>query len=124
MISAEILADSLSPCGSRLTTFKLVYPRFIHSELLTHRLFSRNAASSRAIPIIKMIRSILRSPAKPVSWGQNGKGMQAKRDLPSGRRAAAELVWLLACWCACGFSWLLYKLGVHKQLANRVTEPF
>lgn len=124
MIRATIVADSIGPSGKRITSFLLTYPRFIHAELMTHRLFSRNAASSRAIPIGRMIRDILRTPAKPVSWGQNGKGMQAKAELPRSRRKSAELVWLVASWFACGFSWLLSKLGVHKQLANRVTEPF
>ena len=53
--SARILLDSLSPSGARLTTMEVRYPRFIHSEMMTHRVFSRNAASSRAIPIKKMI---------------------------------------------------------------------
>ena len=124
MVSAEIVADSLAPCGTRLTTFLLVYPRFIHSELLTHRQFSRNSASSRAVPIGKVIRGVLRHPARPVQWGANGKGMQARAVLPRSRAACANLVWTLACWAACAFSWVLYKFGVHKQIANRLTEPF
>lgn len=123
MISTEIIADSRGPAG-RITTFKLVYPRFIHSELMTHRALSRNAASSRAIPIRRMIRDVLKSPAMPVSWGQNGKGMQSKKELPRSRRATAALLWVLASWFACGFAWLLSRFGVHKQLANRLLEPF
>ena len=124
MISASIIADSVSPVGDRITTFVLAYPRFFHSELMTHRAFSRNAASSRAIPIQKMIKNIWDNPAMPVSWGQNGKGMQAKGELPLYRAKVAKLVWLTACKFACFFSWLLYQIGVHKQIANRVTEPF
>lgn len=124
MIKADIIADSINPAGRRVTTFILVYPRYILAELNTHRMFCRNSASSRAIPIHRMISSILHEPAMPVTWGQNGKGMQAKGELPKSRQWAAKLVWLMACYFACGVSWLLSKLGVHKQLANRVTEPW
>jgi thymidylate synthase ThyX len=124
VIRAEIIADSLAPCGKRLTTFLLTYPRYIHAEVMTHRQFSRNAASSRAIPIHKMLKTILKEPATPVSWGANGKGMQASGELPRSRVWVAKAVWLVACYFACASSWLLSKLGVHKQLANRLTEPF
>lgn len=50
--------------------------------------------------------------------------MQAKGELSRSKQMTALLIWTLACWSACAFSWLLYKLGVHKQLANRLTEPF
>lgn len=66
MIEARIEADSVSPAGSRITTFVLTYPRFIHSELMTHRVFSRNAASSRAIPFSRMVRMVRDNPAGPV----------------------------------------------------------
>src|SRR4051812_11787989 len=81
MIKAEIIADSLNPSGSRLTTFILEYPRFVHAELMTHRMFSKNAASSRAIPIEKMIQQVIDNPAMPVWWGKNQSGMQAKEEL-------------------------------------------
>ena len=76
-IKAEIIADSISPKGHRLTTFILEYPRFIHAEVMTHRVFSKNAASSRAIPIEKMIEQIQQNPAMPFWWGKNLSGMQA-----------------------------------------------
>ena len=53
MIEAKIIADSLSEAGKRIVTFELQYQRFIHGEVMTHRLFSRNAMSSRAIPVKK-----------------------------------------------------------------------
>ena len=59
MIKSEIIADSINVCGNRLTTFILEYPRFIHAEVMTHRVFSKNAASSRAIPIEKMIQQVI-----------------------------------------------------------------
>jgi len=68
MIEAEIIKDSIAPSGSRLTTFVLTYPRFIHSEFMTHRMFSRNASSSRAIPFKKQIKMIEEQMACPISY--------------------------------------------------------
>jgi hypothetical protein len=124
MIEAKIIADSIGPSGKRLTTFELTYPRFIHSELMTHRALSKNSASSRAIPVKKMRQRIRRNPAMPVSWGQNQKGMQASTELSGWRRKLAIFFWLLGCRFALFVSWVLEKLGVHKQIANRVTEPW
>jgi hypothetical protein len=123
-IQVKVIADSVGPSGKRITTFELRYHRFIHSEFMTHRAFSRNAASSRAIPIAKMLRRIKAEPALPLSWGTNQKGMQAGAELTGWRRWLAIRVWLLACRVACALSWTLSKLGVHKQVANRLTEPF
>jgi thymidylate synthase ThyX len=81
MIKSEIICDSLNPVGDRLTTFIFEYPRFVHAEFMTHRVFSRNAASSRAIPIEKMIEQVKINPAMPVWWGKNQSGMQAKEEL-------------------------------------------
>lgn len=121
-ILAKIICDSVAPCGKRLTTFELVYPRFIHSELMTHRVFSRNAASSRAIPIEKMLARIQYDPAMPVFWAMNQKGMQAVAEVEN--IAAARLAWLEACNSAIDHSRKLAALGLHKAIANRVTEPF
>ena len=67
-ISAEIVADSIDPRGNRITSVLLTYPRFIHSELLTHRMFSRNSASSRAIPFAKMVKMVQKDPFIPIAW--------------------------------------------------------
>jgi hypothetical protein len=123
-ITATVLEDSLSPEGIRLTTFQLRYPRFIHSELMTHRVFSRNASSSRAIPIMRMIRNTVADMAEPVAWGRNKPGMQAGKNLTGFRRWIARRLWRTAGWTAAGFAYLLAKSGVHKQIANRVIEPW
>ena len=75
-IKAGIIADSINQQGNRVTTYILTYPRIIHAELLTHRLFSRNAASSRAIPAKKMIKMIEEDPFIPIAWQKAHKGMQ------------------------------------------------
>ena len=73
-ISARIVADSVSPQGHRITTFVLTYPRMIHSEVMTHRLFSRNAASSRAIPFKRMMEDVENDPFIPIAWQKDHKG--------------------------------------------------
>lgn len=122
MISAKILADSVSEYGDRITTFELEYPRFIHSELLTHRVFSRNSASSRAIPIDKTIEGVLNSLAMPVEWGVNRPGMQAE-ELHSDPQLC-QATWEEAVQSAAVQAEELAALGLHKQIVNRVLEPF
>lgn len=121
-ISAKIVADSISKHGIRLTTMELNYPRFIHSEFLTHRMFSRNAASSRAIPIEKMLEQVRQSPAMPVHWGKNQPGMQARKeiDFPT----LAQDIWKYASELAVDRAYELKDLDIHKQIVNRLLEPF
>lgn len=120
MISAKIIADSISEAGDRITTFELEYPRFIHGELMTHRMFSRNAASSRAIPIDKMIDQVLNFPSMPVEWGLNQSGMQAGGKHPSP--VTCEWAWKQAAKRAVDSARELQDLGLHKQLVNRWLE--
>lgn len=123
-ITAKVLADSISPEGIRLTTFELRYPRFIHSEFLTHRTFSRNASSSRAIPVQRMIEDLRRDPAMPEFWGTNKPGMQAGAELTGTDLAHAKERWLGAMEDAIYHAQKLIDLGLHKQIANRILEPW
>lgn len=127
-IDVKVIADSVfaarSPDYFRLTTMAVTYPRFIHSEFMTHRAFARNASSSRAIPATRMIRNIMQDMAEPVEWGSNKPGMQAGQELSGFHRAAAKTLWRGAGYMACGTSYVLHKLGAHKQIVNRVTEPW
>lgn len=124
MISAKVIQDSISEVGIRITTMELLYPRFIHSEFMTHRVFSRNSASSRAIPIDKMIETIENNPASPIHWGKNQAGMQAKEQLEDHKLWQAQQIWLAAAKDAIQHSRNMAELGVHKQIANRITEPY
>lgn len=124
-IKASIIAHSVSEnTGKEIITFELEYPRFIHSEFMTHRLFSRNAASSRAIPVTKMLTQVWNNPAMPVYWGKNQAGMQSDTSLIGWHLTIANTLWKFSAKVAASLSWLFMKLGVHKQLANRITEPF
>jgi thymidylate synthase ThyX len=136
MITTEIIADSLSPQGHRLTTFILEFPRFILPELNTHRVFSKNAASSRAIPIEKMIKQVIDNPAMPVWWGKNQSGMQAKEEISdtsdwiilNGSHTTPRQFcmdeWLRARDSAIEHVRHLADAGLHKQIANRILEPW
>lgn len=122
--NVRIIADSISPAGKRITTWELTYPRFVHAELMTHRLFSRNSASSRAIPVKKLRERVRKDPAMPLWWGRNQSGMQAREELVGVRRWLAVKLWLWARWFAIWLSWAFEKIGLHKQIANRVLEPW
>lgn len=126
LISVKIVADSISPSGSRITTFELEYPRIIHSELMTHRLLSRNAMSSRAIPIKKMIEQVQQNPAMPVKFGKNQPGMQdaGEHSAQLGDGYSAEEWWKLAGLSAARFAAEFADAGYHKQIANRLLEPY
>jgi hypothetical protein len=122
-ISAKIITDSASPAGNRMTTFELVYPRYLHGEIMTHRLFGRNAQSSRAVPVTKTI-AVNKQAVEPLIWGQNVAGMQSKGALEGWRLSLAKFTWRCASNTAFAMSKVLAKLGLHKQWANRITEPF
>lgn len=122
--TAVIVADSISPTGIRLTTFQLRYWRPIHSELMTHRVFSRNAGSSRARPSSTIIEQVRNEPWGPIHWGINQKGMQAEDELDGTRLDNAKHLWVGAAEEAAHFAAELAMLGVHKQIVNRLLEPF
>lgn len=124
MIEAKIITDSIGPHRVRLTTFVLDYPRFIHAELMTHRVFSRNASSSRAIPVEKILSKIKETPAMPIHWGLNQKGMQADKEADKLTGAVCESLWLQARDAAVDIATTLTGLGIHKQVVNRLLEPF
>lgn len=123
-IEAKIICDSIGPNGVRLTTFILKYPRFIHSEFMTHRAFSRNASSSRAIPIERQIKLIREDPAIPLEFRKNQKGMQAGQALDPVEQDKAKTFWLGSMYEAIRQANELIDLGVHKQYVNRLLEPF
>lgn len=122
--SAKVVADSTALHRVRLTSLQLRYWRAIHAEFMTHRVFSRNASSSRAIPVKKVLSQVWNDPAGPVHWGLNQPGMQAKAELKGWRNKAARFLWRAAGKVACVFAWSLMHIGLHKQVANRLLEPW
>ena len=125
LIKARVIADSISPSGERMTTMEIEYPRFILAELNTHRMLSKNSASSRAIPVKAMHEQIKAAPAGPVFWGKNQAGMQAKEELGGTDLTDAQFIWQRAMQDALHWAWAMAdRVGLHKQIANRITEPW
>lgn len=110
--------------GPTLVTLEVTMPRFILAEFNTHRVFSRNSASSRAIPVARRIRDVRQNPFVPEAFGRNKRGMSATEDLGGWRDTAARALWLGAAGAAVLAAQGLDRLGTHKQHANRLLEPF
>ena len=123
-ITAKVIADSISPSGNRITTFEIEYPRFILSELNTHKMLEKNSSSSRAIPIIKMIEQIETNGATPLYWGKTKSGMQAGEEVVGNDLSVIQYLWDLARSNAVASADILSQMGLHKQTSNRLLEPF
>lgn len=123
-ITAKVVEDSVSEQNVRLTTLQLAYPRFIHAEFMTHRMFSRNASSSRAIPANKMIEQVRNDPAMPVHWGKNQPGMQAREELSGDELTLVQENWKNAARSMSFFADCMANNNAHKQIVNRILEPF
>lgn len=123
-ISAKIIADSVSHAGKRITTMVIKYPRFIHSEFMTHRVFSRNASSSRAIPVDRMIEDVKAEIASPIVWAKNQRGMASGAPLDHDQQLVAKHIWEETAEYVMKKCALLKEIGIHKSIANRMIEPF
>lgn len=134
---AEVICDSIGDYSPRLTTFKLRYHKFIHGELMTHRMLSRNASSSRAVPVAKLIAEVRddATRAAPVWWGAEQKGMQSGDELSEAtrwtlndekisERDAAKMEWQTTAIVASQHAQNLHDMGVHKSIVNRILEPY
>lgn len=124
MIKAEVLAHSVSEAGAEAITMRVTMPRIILAEFNTHRKISKNTSSSRAIPIKKMIQHVKDNMFIPVWWGKNQAGMQANEQLTGIRLKLVQKAWRLAGIGACNIALALNKLGLHKQITNRLIENF
>lgn len=140
-IEAKVIADSIGAFNPRITTMQLRYPRFIHAEFMTHRVFSRNASSSRAIPVETQIEMIRKDTAMPSHWGKNQSGMQAdeETDAPIWIQSVIgedgtmfvhdegygpEDAWINARDRAIEVAESFVAADYHKQIVNRILEPF
>ena len=123
-ISAEIVADSISPQGDRLTSLVLTYPRIIHAEMMTHRMFSRNASSSRAVPIQKMIEAVKNNTFCPFEFQKAHKGMQGSEYFTGQDKADCIKLWLESAELALQQAEKMKEKGITKQVINRILEPY
>ena len=155
LYQAQVIADSISTAGVRLTSVEVTMARFVLAELNTHRMFSRNSASSRAIPVSKQLRRVIENTYMPQQWGIQTAGMAAKDNLSPELAEAANAIWDRGlCYAVISSVGLIGGFGeldqdfrqlfaehypeididsqpaldadnkVHKQLANRLLEPF
>lgn len=130
MIQAKVIADSKNEFGNRLTTMVVTFPRFILAELNTHRMLSKNSASSRAIPFEKMVKSVEENPFIPIAWQKTHKGMQGSEYLTDALSIQFAISnWLSAKDNAIKSAQALNSTkngydAVTKQLCNRLLEPF
>jgi thymidylate synthase-like protein len=147
-VTAKNIASSICN-GKRIDTLQLRYPRFIHAEFMTHRMFSRNASSSRAIPVEKLIADIRKDTAMPSHWGKNQPGMQAREEHEAALTLPVPIMvqgllhtrgeqlfymnndypgridaWHIARDRAIEMAEAFHKAGYHKQIVNRLLEPF
>lgn len=124
MIHSKILLDSVSPAGHRLTTFELTYPRFIHSQLMTHRVFSRNAQSSRAERTEKLINRMLSQPVRPLEWRYAQRGMQPGDPMTARHARACDLLWDQSMRAVLSHVKDLVNFNASKEVINRLLEPY
>lgn len=119
-----LLADSISPDGKRISTFQLKFWRAILPEITRHRVFSFCVRSSRANPTANLIEQVMHSPYGPIEWGKNQKGMVAEETLSEAETKSAIEAWKMAAFQAATYAGILSSLKVHKQVVNRILEPF
>ncbi|MCX8008411.1 MAG: FAD-dependent thymidylate synthase [Patescibacteria group bacterium] len=125
MIYAKVLAHTRNRMSGReLITIECCYHRFILPEVNTYRMLSKNSASSRGIPISKRINAVRENLAYPVEWGKNQKGMVAREQIPVEETEKAKEIWKKASEAAIQYAEELNKLNIHKQIVNRLLEPF
>lgn len=123
--TAKVIAGHISAySGQKITTFEVTFPRIILSQENTHRALSRNTSSSRAQPVSAVLEQLEVEPFVPERFPKNISGMSAKESLTGEQNARACEVWEEALGSAMKHSDELSAIGVHKQLANRLTEPF
>ena len=123
--SATVVAHTVHPTtAQRITTWELVYPRYIHSELLTHRVFSRNASSSRATPVKTMINEVRTCPAYFDEVRLNQKGMTGGEIVSPEVEDKFKDLWMKGAATAVELAEQMAELGIAKQTVNRILEPF
>lgn len=124
MISAKIIADSKGPNDTRCTTFIIVFPRIVLAEFNTHRMISKNSASSRAIPFVKMVKMVQDDPFVPLRFMKDHKGMQGNEYFEGNDAEEIKAAWYEARDWAVNHALHLNSLGLTKQLVNRTLEPY
>lgn len=124
MFKAEVIAASRNTHGQRLTTFLITFPRYILAEVNTHRMLSRNTASSRAIPFKKMLKMVEQNMFIPLKFQKDHSGMQGTEYFEGADADFMAMDWKTRGLKACMSAEELHDRGLTKQLCNRIIEPF
>lgn len=124
MILAQILQHSINGAGVPITSWLLQYNKSVHAELMTHRVFSRNAMSSRAVPTRTSIALIKENPALPVKWGSHKPGMQSGDELEGDALVMAKSIDSTLRDLALHFAETADNIGLHKSIVNRWLDPW
>ena len=125
MIKSTIIADSINNKGKRITSFIVTIPRIVLAELNTHRVLSRNSASSRAIPFTKMLEMVKKTPFIPIRWMKEHTGMQGNEYFTEENDIKAlEAAYLAGRDNAVATAESLSNLGLTKQIVNRGLEAY
>lgn len=121
----EVVADTKSTeHGGRITTMACTYPRYIHAQMLTHRMFSRNAQSSRAVPTRILIEKVESQPIYPLKWGANQAGMVSGEEMGPADILYCTEAWDRARRAAVAAAKAMSDCGLHKESVNRILEPY
>jgi hypothetical protein len=124
LFDVRVILASEAPWGERIATIVARYPRFFHQEVLTHKDLVRNASSSRAIPFRKMLKITRKGMAAPIYWGKNKPGMAAHEELTGLALWWAKFMWYTTGHIVLSCAWLMSFSNVHKQIINRMIEPW
>ena len=123
-IKASIVTHSVAEDSPPLASIQVTFPRIILAEVNTHRVFSRNYRSSRAVPVTRLIQEVRTTPYEPIVWLKNRPGMQATEPMSPEEIELARREWHKAANQAADTAEYLMKIGLHKQWANRCLEPY
>lgn len=120
----KVIQDSINTSGDRMVTYEIETYRYIWAEVLTHKMLVKNAQSSRAVPVKSVASVNEHNYVEPIVWGKNKAGMSASEELEGDKLEEAKKLWNIAAVNAFNSSRLLSDIDLHKQVSNRITEPF
>lgn len=124
MYDAQVIADSISPLGVRLTTLEVTYPHAIHKDIMTHRRFSRSYKSFRAVPPEKIIAEVENDPFIPDDFASRVKGMGQGAALDSHDQQEVLGIWLAHRDHAVKTAREMLEYDLAKQQINFVLQDF
>lgn len=121
---AEVIQHSVSPEGKEIITFSVKYGLIVHSEWIRHRLLSNSVKSNRAVSMKQIRKEVIEDPYVPIKFGGQQAGMVAIDEDQFGYAKVCRWLWKNSRWGAVGVHWLFEKLKLHKEITNRILNPW